>query len=190
VCGEESFGTGGDHIREKDGIFAVLAWLSMLAYYNKDVPVGGKLVTVKDISMQHWTKYGRNFFRCGVQGGGGEHTVLRWPCMCSALLWAAGGLAAGGVGSMQGGAGRSLCELNASWLAVPYHHLHHGPLPLRWRAGCSALHVRVLPPTMHLPCHRCLALLRDLQQRMSQAACISASPAADAATCPATPLPC
>ncbi len=63
MCGEESFGTGGDHIREKDGIFAVLAWLSMLAYNNKDVPVGGKLVTVKDISMQHWAKYGRNFFR-------------------------------------------------------------------------------------------------------------------------------
>lgn len=63
MCGEESFGTGGDHIREKDGIFAVLAWLSMLAYKNKDVPVGGTLVSVKDISMQHWAKYGRNFFR-------------------------------------------------------------------------------------------------------------------------------
>ena len=35
VCGEESFGTGGDHIREKDGIFAVLAWMSILAYKNK-----------------------------------------------------------------------------------------------------------------------------------------------------------
>lgn len=35
VCGEESFGTGGDHIREKDGIFAVLAWLSILAHKNK-----------------------------------------------------------------------------------------------------------------------------------------------------------
>ncbi|KAK6122265.1 hypothetical protein DH2020_043998 [Rehmannia glutinosa] len=36
VCGEESFGTGSDHIREKDGIWAVLAWLSILAYKNKD----------------------------------------------------------------------------------------------------------------------------------------------------------
>jgi phosphoglucomutase len=32
VCGEESFGTGSDHIREKDGIWAVLAWLSILAH--------------------------------------------------------------------------------------------------------------------------------------------------------------
>ena len=39
LCGEESFGTGGDHIREKDGIFAVLAWLSILAFKNK---VGAK----------------------------------------------------------------------------------------------------------------------------------------------------
>jgi phosphoglucomutase len=42
--------------------FAVLAWLSMLAYYNKDVPVGGKKVSVEDISVNHWRKYGRNFF--------------------------------------------------------------------------------------------------------------------------------
>lgn len=62
VCGEESFGTGGDHIREKDGIFAVLAWLSMLAYNNTDVPVGGKLVTVEDIAVGHWKTYGRNVF--------------------------------------------------------------------------------------------------------------------------------
>ncbi|GAX78807.1 hypothetical protein CEUSTIGMA_g6244.t1 [Chlamydomonas eustigma] len=62
VCGEESFGTGGDHIREKDGIFAVLAWLSILAYKNKSVPEGGKLVGIKDVAMEHWNKYGRNFF--------------------------------------------------------------------------------------------------------------------------------
>ncbi|KXZ45851.1 hypothetical protein GPECTOR_50g645 [Gonium pectorale] len=62
VCGEESFGTGGDHIREKDGIFAVLSWLSILAYKNKDVPEGGKLVTVADVATEHWKKYGRNFF--------------------------------------------------------------------------------------------------------------------------------
>ncbi|KAG2502213.1 hypothetical protein HYH03_000699 [Edaphochlamys debaryana] len=62
VCGEESFGTGGDHIREKDGIFAVLAWLSILAHANKGVPDGGKLVTVADVATKHWQKYGRNFF--------------------------------------------------------------------------------------------------------------------------------
>jgi phosphoglucomutase len=62
VCGEESFGTGADHIREKDGIFAVLCWLSLLAHKNKDVPVGGKLVSVEDIAAEFWTTYGRNFF--------------------------------------------------------------------------------------------------------------------------------
>lgn len=62
ICGEESFGTGSDHIREKDGMWAVLAWLSILALKNKDVPEGGKLVTVKDIAEEHWAKYGRNFF--------------------------------------------------------------------------------------------------------------------------------
>mmetsp|Transcript_5427 Transcript_5427/g.9376 ORF Transcript_5427/g.9376 Transcript_5427/m.9376 type:complete len:561 (-) Transcript_5427:755-2437(-) len=62
VCGEESFGTGGDHIREKDGIFAVLAWLSILADRNKGVPEGGHMVTVRDIALEHWKTYGRNFF--------------------------------------------------------------------------------------------------------------------------------
>ncbi|GIL75681.1 hypothetical protein Vretimale_15247 [Volvox reticuliferus] len=62
VCGEESFGTGGDHIREKDGIFAVLSWLSILASKNKDAPEGAQLVTVQDVSVEHWKKYGRNFF--------------------------------------------------------------------------------------------------------------------------------
>lgn len=54
---------GADHIREKDGIFAVLCWLSMLAYKNKDVPQGGKLVSVEDIAVEFWNTYGRNFFR-------------------------------------------------------------------------------------------------------------------------------
>ena len=62
VCGEESFGTGSDHIREKDGPWAVLAWLSILADRNKDVPVGGEKVTVEQITKEHWAEYGRNFF--------------------------------------------------------------------------------------------------------------------------------
>lgn len=62
ICGEESFGTGSDHIREKDGIWAVLAWLSIIAYKNKDKPVGEKLVSVSDVAMEHWASYGRNFF--------------------------------------------------------------------------------------------------------------------------------
>ncbi|CAG9464436.1 unnamed protein product [Pedinophyceae sp. YPF-701] len=62
ICGEESFGTGSDHVREKDGIWAVLAWLSILAYRNKDVPEGGKLVTVEDVTKEHWARFGRNYF--------------------------------------------------------------------------------------------------------------------------------
>lgn len=62
ICGEESFGTGADHVREKDGMWAVLAWLSILAHKNKDVPEGGKLVSVKDIVMDHWKQFGRNFY--------------------------------------------------------------------------------------------------------------------------------
>lgn len=53
ICGEESFGTGSDHIREKDGIWAVLAWLSVVAASGK--PVQG-------ILENHWNTYGRNFF--------------------------------------------------------------------------------------------------------------------------------
>lgn len=41
----------------------MLCWLSMLAYKNKDVPVGGQLVSVEDIAAEFWTTYGRNFFR-------------------------------------------------------------------------------------------------------------------------------
>ena len=53
LCGEESFGTGSDHIREKDGLWAVLAWLSVLANTKK---------SVEQILVDHWNKYGRNFF--------------------------------------------------------------------------------------------------------------------------------
>ncbi|KAF2616463.1 hypothetical protein F2Q68_00041032 [Brassica cretica] len=63
VCGEESFGTGSDHIREKDGIWAVLAWMSILAHKNKDSIDGDtKLVTVEDIVRQHWATYGRHYY--------------------------------------------------------------------------------------------------------------------------------
>ncbi|CAL0300732.1 unnamed protein product [Lupinus luteus] len=62
ICGEESFGTGSDHIREKDGIWAVLAWLSIIAYRNKDTKPGEKLISVSDVVKEHWATYGRNFF--------------------------------------------------------------------------------------------------------------------------------
>lgn len=63
VCGEESFGTGSDHVREKDGLWAVLAWLSILAKKNQNRKDGDGLFTIEDIAKEHWATYGRNFFR-------------------------------------------------------------------------------------------------------------------------------
>mmetsp|Transcript_29901 Transcript_29901/g.49335 ORF Transcript_29901/g.49335 Transcript_29901/m.49335 type:complete len:1057 (+) Transcript_29901:35-3205(+) len=59
LCGEESFGTGSDHVREKDGIWAVLAWASILASVNTP---GTPLVTVEEVVKKHWAKYGRNYY--------------------------------------------------------------------------------------------------------------------------------
>ncbi len=53
ICGEESAGTGSNHVREKDGLWAVLLWLNILA-------VRGESVT--DIVHQHWATYGRNYY--------------------------------------------------------------------------------------------------------------------------------
>ncbi|KAM3172849.1 hypothetical protein ACTXT7_013699 [Hymenolepis weldensis] len=58
VCGEESFGTGSNHIREKDGIWAFLCWLSILAGRQE----AGKSPQVRDVLRDHWRKYGRDFF--------------------------------------------------------------------------------------------------------------------------------
>jgi len=60
ICGEESFGTGGDHVREKDGMWAVLAWLQILASKNTDP--SKPLFGVEDICKAHWTEYGRNYY--------------------------------------------------------------------------------------------------------------------------------
>ena len=53
LCGEESFGTGSDHVREKDGLWAVLLWLNILAERGQ---------SVVDILHAHWQKYGRNYY--------------------------------------------------------------------------------------------------------------------------------
>jgi len=53
LCGEESFGTGSDHIREKDGLWAALAWLQVLA---------AKGCSVEQLLTEHWNEFGRNFF--------------------------------------------------------------------------------------------------------------------------------
>jgi len=52
-CGEESFGSGADHIREKDGIWAVLFWLNLLAVKKK---------SVKEIVHNHWKTFGRHYY--------------------------------------------------------------------------------------------------------------------------------
>eukprot|EP00578_Thalassiosira_sp_NH16_P000568 CAMPEP_0181135036 /NCGR_PEP_ID=MMETSP1071-20121207/32410_1 /TAXON_ID=35127 /ORGANISM="Thalassiosira sp., Strain NH16" /LENGTH=667 /DNA_ID=CAMNT_0023221601 /DNA_START=19 /DNA_END=2022 /DNA_ORIENTATION=- len=62
LCGEESFGTGSDHVREKDGLWAVLAWMSILSKANENVGDGETLVGVKDIVTSHWAKYGRHYY--------------------------------------------------------------------------------------------------------------------------------
>lgn len=60
ICGEESFGTGSNHIREKDGLWAIVAWLNVLAIYNKHNPE--KEASIKSIQEEFWAKYGRTFF--------------------------------------------------------------------------------------------------------------------------------
>ena len=54
-------GTGASHIREKDGPWAVLCWLSILAQKN-ETSNEGELITVKDIVIDHWKEYGRNVY--------------------------------------------------------------------------------------------------------------------------------
>jgi len=53
LCGEESFGTGSNHVREKDGLWAVLFWLNILAVRQQ---------SVEDIVRDHWRTYGRNYY--------------------------------------------------------------------------------------------------------------------------------
>ena len=53
LCGEESFGTGSDHVREKDGLWAVLLWLNVLAERGE---------TVAEVLADHWKTYGRNYY--------------------------------------------------------------------------------------------------------------------------------
>lgn len=77
ICGEESFGTGSDHIREKDGLWAVIgassndlvqgvvadstsAWLNIIAAVNKESP--NKLIGINDILNEFYSIYGRSFF--------------------------------------------------------------------------------------------------------------------------------
>ena len=60
ICGEESFGTGSNHIREKDGLWAIVAWLNLIAAFAKENPSAP--VSVDYIQTKFWEKYGRTFF--------------------------------------------------------------------------------------------------------------------------------
>ncbi|WP_395333899.1 alpha-D-glucose phosphate-specific phosphoglucomutase [Novosphingobium sp. BL-8H] len=53
ICGEESAGTGSDHVREKDGLWAVLLWLNILAVRE---------ISVDDLVKAHWARFGRNYY--------------------------------------------------------------------------------------------------------------------------------
>ncbi len=53
ICGEESAGTGSDHVREKDGLWAVLLWLNILAV---------RKIPVADLAAEHWARFGRNYY--------------------------------------------------------------------------------------------------------------------------------
>ncbi|NTS63961.1 alpha-D-glucose phosphate-specific phosphoglucomutase [Sphingomonas sp. HHU CXW] len=53
ICGEESAGTGSDHVREKDGLWAVLLWLNILAATGK---------SVDELAREHWARFGRNYY--------------------------------------------------------------------------------------------------------------------------------
>ncbi len=53
LCGEESFGTGSDHVREKDGLWAVLMWLNIIAVRGQ---------SVAQILTEHWARFGRNYY--------------------------------------------------------------------------------------------------------------------------------
>lgn len=53
ICGEESAGTGSDHVREKDGLWAVLLWLNILAV---------RRISVDALAREHWATYGRNYY--------------------------------------------------------------------------------------------------------------------------------
>lgn len=54
LCGEESFGTSSDHTREKDGLWAALAWINVLAHTGNSVPA---------LATAHWQRYGRHYYQ-------------------------------------------------------------------------------------------------------------------------------
>jgi len=85
LCGEESAGTGSDHVREKDGVWAVLLWLNVLAVRQQ---------SVKQIAHEHWATYGRNYYTrhdyedidSAVANGLMQALAARLPSLAGSLL--------------------------------------------------------------------------------------------------------
>jgi phosphoglucomutase len=80
LCGEESFGTGSDHVREKDGLWAVLMWLNLLAVRRQ---------AVAEIVRDHWRQYGRNYYSRhdyeGVDATAAEELIDHLRTLCGSL---------------------------------------------------------------------------------------------------------
>jgi phosphoglucomutase len=72
LCGEESFGTGSDHVREKDGLWAVLFWLNVIAERSQPA---------RSIVREHWQRFGRDYFSRhdyeGVDSGSAQQMMQR-----------------------------------------------------------------------------------------------------------------
>jgi phosphoglucomutase len=81
LCGEESFGTGSDHVREKDGLWAVLFWLDLLAARRQ---------SVREILDEHWRRFGRHYYTRhdyeGVDAAAAQSLVDRLRAMTSGLV--------------------------------------------------------------------------------------------------------
>jgi phosphoglucomutase len=80
LCGEESAGTGSDHVREKDGLWAVLMWLNILAVRGQ---------SVEDIVQDHWQTYGRHYYSRhdyeGVDKAKAETVMANLECQLGSL---------------------------------------------------------------------------------------------------------
>ncbi len=76
LCGEESYGTGSDHVREKDGLWAVLFWLDLLAATGE---IGAGL-----IMDAHWRRFGRHYYsRHDYRGGRERPAPTRSSIACA-----------------------------------------------------------------------------------------------------------
>jgi phosphoglucomutase len=87
VCGEESFGTGSNHVREKDGLWAVLCWLSIQAHSGK---------SVAEIVRAHWQRFGRSYYqRHDYEGLDADAAAAMMNALRERLLTLAGAEIAG-----------------------------------------------------------------------------------------------